>query len=432
MHKIFSVFWVVLLCTLAACHPGPSLTISINSTQTPTISLPVYPTVAVPATLTPMPLHVSNVMEVWIPERLDPRNNPAGEKIADSLLDFQKLHPEFEFKLRVKGESGETGIFNFLQAVQKAAPQSMPVLVLLKHDQLAQAQSLGLLFPYTSEAAFDEDWFDYGKTVSMIDGEQYGIPLMGDTLVLGVRNNSSENNLQTDQGFNALLEQKLPTVLPASSEMGRFALGLYLSAGGRINLQGRHVILEKEPLEEVLRSFEQGRRTGVFPGWSMGIQNNLQTWEAFQKESAQLLIAPYSSLSQKSQETICIEPLPGMDQGYYTLIDAWVWAITEPDEAQRSVAQELALSFGSQEFLNDWSPAAGYLAVRNSTLDKYPDYPFTMTQRKIILSAQNYPGITVQETLTTVLGNAVNDILGLQKGAVEAAETVLNQLSSNQ
>ena len=341
-------------------------------------------------------------LRVWLPTQFNTSaENPAAELLAGRLSEFESQHDDLKIEVRIKKAETEGEILNALSVTGEAAPNALPDLVLLSRSDLEVAALLGLLHPIDglSTSLDDPNWYSYAQQLAHIQNTGYGLPFLGDTLVLVYYPELGQIVTWED-----VLASEGDLVFPAGSPQALIGLSLYASAGGEIlDAQGLPK-LDQEALTRVLTLVEEGVSKEVFPASLANVTNEAQTLQIYRTGEANKAIVWY--LSYRPAEDGEIIPLPGLGEMSFSYATGWVWALAGADPEKQQLAVELAEFLVEEDFLAEWTRATGYLPTRPSLVE---DRDRTITA--IIESAHPIPsndvlaviGPLMQEALTRVL-----------------------------
>jgi multiple sugar transport system substrate-binding protein len=398
---LFSAGCASLEPILASLTP-PSPVPTERSIPTP----PPVPTETAPA------VPESPILRIWLPEQFNPaaEGEPA-EMLAQRLGEFEAQHPGLEIEIRIKTADEEGTILNALTVTSAAAPSTLPDLILLSRSDLEAAAQRGLLHPIDglSSALEDPNWYSYAQQLGRIQNTGYGLPFLGDALVLVYYPEIGQVVTWED-----VLASEGQFVFPAGNPQGLIGLSLYASAGGEIlDAQGLPT-LDVEALTQVLLLIEEGLSRDVFSPSLANVTNEMQTLQIYRTGSANKGIVWY--LSYRPVSDGAITPLPGLDEMPFSYATGWVWALAGTDPENQQLAVELAEYLVADDFIGEWTRETGYLPTRPSIVE---DRDRTMTA--ILESAQPIPsndvlevlGPLIQEALTRVLnGEQPEDVAG--------------------
>lgn len=394
-----------LLASLTPPTPVPTQTARATST-------PPLPTQTAPVE------QGTSGLRLWLPAEFNPAaENPAAEMLAGRLGEFESQHSDLKIEVRIKKAETDGDILNALSVTSAAAPAALPDLVLLSRPDLEMAASLGLLHPINglSTALDDPNWYGYAQQLAQIQNTGYGLPFLGDALVLVYY-----PELGQMVSWEDVLATEGHIVFPAGNPQALVGLSLYASAGGEIlDAQGLPM-LDQEALTRVLTLLEEGRSKEVFPASLANVTNEAQTLQIYRTGNANKAIVWY--LSYRPSEDGEIIPLPGLDEISFSYATGWVWALSGAKPENQQLAVELAEFLVEEEFLAEWTRATGYLPTRPSIVQ---DGNRTMTA--ILESAQPIPSNDVLAVLGPLVQEAMTRVLnGEQPG--EVAASVLQKL----
>lgn len=411
MSRIFRFAIFAGLFFSAGCASLEPLLASLTTpTPVPTKRSTSTPTAIVTATL---PVEQSSpILRVWLPSQFNPAaENPPSKLLAQRLRAFESQHPGLKIEVRLKKAESDGEILNALSVTSAAAPSALPDLILLSRSDLESAALKGLLHPIDglSTSLEDPNWYDYAQQLGHIQNTGYGLPFMGDTMVL-----IYYPELGTIVSWEDVLSSKGQFVFPAGNPDGLIGLSLYASAGGRILDPQGLPTLDEEVLTRVLTLIEEGRSKKVFPSSLANVTNETQTLQIYRTGSANkgiIWILNYHPTSDGA-----IAPLPGLDEVPFSYATGWVWALAGSDPENQQLAAKLAEYLVADDFITEWTRETGYLPTRPSSV-KEGD----RTMTAILEAAHPIPssdvlavlGPLMQEALTRVLnGEQPKDVAG--------------------
>jgi multiple sugar transport system substrate-binding protein len=427
-----------LLLILASCIPS-----NVTETDKSDISVSVVPTNSKTEAVTATPVITetlqskSNEIVVWIAEKFSNKENKAGEMLEERIQLFADSHPEYTITIRLKENDGAASIYPTLTLTSEAAPQAMPSLVLLNRMELESAAKLGIIYPLTQmDYTQDVDWYDYAKSLSLVDNSIYGVPLAGDAMILVSRRDPSVSpaeaaaNSIENLGWAELVNQSETIAFPGADPLGLFTLTLYLSAGGQLQDPELHPMVQPEILSQVYQTYEKGAASGVLSSWDANIETPGDALNYFDQYEAQRVITTVSEYYGKwmnpQEET---EPLPAIHGGYYALANGWLWAIPDPDPDRRIITEQLVNFLSDPVFLTSWSLDADYLPVRPSSVVSDPGVQRKAFMGQVILSLQNIPSIDLINIIGPILRDGTVAVLKSEMNASQAANDAVQELT---
>jgi ABC-type glycerol-3-phosphate transport system substrate-binding protein len=418
---------LLLICLgLAACNgvafPGlPAET--ETAIPSPTAALTATPA-SPPVTPTPGPIE----LRLWLPPQFDPaQDNPASRLLQDRLDAFVEQHPGVRLETRIKAQDGPGGLLDALSASNAAAPLALPDLILLPRIHLETAAIKGLLTPFDglSSSINDDDWYEYASQLARLQDSTFGLPFAGDGQVMLYR--PAEIN-SPPKDWSDLLTLSSPLIFPAADEQALFTLQQYLSTGAPVqDIDGRPT-LDAAALSSVLANLVDASAAGIMPFWLTQFSTADQAWEAYLGNSGDLSVAPASLYLQELPGDSLAVPLLTQDGKSYTLVDGWVWALSNPHPDRHELSVALAEYLTSSDFLAEWTATAGYLPPRRSALAGWPDRSLRNLVGNIVESAHLVPPADVLAVVSPALQKATIEILKQERDPEAAARQAIEQL----
>lgn len=409
MSRIFRfVIFAGLFFSAGCASLAPLLDSLITPTPVPTKQATSTPTVIATATL-PVEQNVP-ILRVWLPSEFHPTvENPAAKLLDQRLTKFETQHPGLKIEVRVKTADTDGEILNDLSVTSAAAPGVLPDLVLLSRPDLEAAALKGLLHPIDglSTSLEDPNWYEYAQQLGHVQNTGYGLPFMGDAMVLVYY-----PELGMIVNWEDVLASQGQLVFQAGNPDGLTGLSLYASAGGQILDPQGLPTLDEDSLVRVLTLIEEGRSKKVFPPSLVNVTNETQALQIYRTGSANkgiIWILNYHPTSDGS-----IAPLPGLDEAPFSYATGWVWALAGSDPENQQLAAKLAEYLVADDFIAEWTQTTGFLPTRPSSIK---DEDRTMSA--ILESAHLIPsssiiallGPLMQEAITRVLiGEAPKDV----------------------
>ena len=414
MSRIFRFILSLGLFFSAGCSSlEPLLASLITPTPVPTKRATPTPTLIATSTVTVE--QGPRILRVWLPSQFNPAvENPPAKLLAKRLTDFETEHPGLEIEVRLKKAEPPGEILDDLSVTGAAAPSVLPDLILLSRPDLEAAAQKGLLHPIDglSTALEDPNWYGYAQQLGRVQNTGYGLPFMGDTMVLVYY-----PELGTLVNWEDVLSSKGQLVFPAGNPDGLVGLSLYASAGGQIlDAQGLPN-LDEEALTRVLTLLEEGRSKKVFPPALTNVTNESQTLQIYRTGSANkgiIWILNYHPTSDGA-----IAPLPGLDETPFSYATGWVWALAGADPENQQLAVKLAEYLVADDFIAEWTQATGYLPTRPSSV-KEGD----RTMTAILESAHPIPSSDVLAILGPLMQEAITRVLNGEQPQAVAVSVV--------
>lgn len=368
-------------------------------------------------------------IQLWIPPQFDPEQNTlAGNALSEAIAAYTETHPNVSISLRIKATTGDSSVLNTLTAANHIAKGVLPSLVLLSRSDMETAVQRGLAQPITTSVLSDStSWYGYARQSAVIENTIYGIPILGDSLVLTYRNAKIGAGL-TD--WQDILTRGLPIGFAPSSSTSLFATFIYLSLGGKLTNDQGQAYLDPQILTDTLNFFLSGGQNGAFPPSLAQLVDQSQVWQRFSDGTMHIIASQFSSFRHFQNKDISVHPLPLPEQSTdYPLVNTWNLVMTEDDPH----LQKEAVNFA--EFLADinendvLSVSAGYLPVRNSEHEAWRDDPQAENVRFMSENALLIPNNQILSKIVPIINTAVSQIIRNQATPETAAQDAINSLN---
>jgi multiple sugar transport system substrate-binding protein len=414
MSRIFRFVILLGLLFSAGCSSlEPLLASLMTPTPVPTQRATVTPAPTATATAPPRPM--APLLRVWLPPQFDPaaQNAPAS-LLKQRFADFEAQHPGLHIEVRIKSSEDDSSLVDFLSLTSVAAPNVLPDLILLSRPDLESAAMKGLLHPIDglSTSLEDPNWYVYAQQLGRVQNTGYGLPLAGNALVLVYY-----PELGTLVNWDDVLSSRGQLVFPANDPQGLVGLSVYASGGGEIlDAQGLPT-LNVEALTQTLNFVKEGISKDVFPSSLANVSTEAQTLQIYRTGGANkgiVWIVDYHSPSDG-----VIAPLPGLDGTPFSYVTGWLWALAGSNPENQQLAAELAEYLVADEFIGEWTRAAGYLPTRPSTVQESD-----RTMAAIVEFAHPLPSNAVLATLGPLMQEALTRVLNGEKPEDVAASIV--------
>jgi ABC-type glycerol-3-phosphate transport system substrate-binding protein len=345
------------------------------------------------------------------------------------LDEFTADHRGLQLEVRIKAVDGVGGLLESLEVTSKAAPSALPDVIALPWEALETAALGGLIRPLDEFAATfqSEDWFEYARKLSRVDGSVYGFPFAGDALLLAYRPEVVD---EPPASWDDLLSFPGVLAFPAADPQSLVTLALYLSAGGQIEKTDQDQLsLDQARLAEVLAFYQQARAADRMPYWLAQYEQDASSWQAYRERRAQLVFTWFTRFLGSETANATAMPLIAPDGLYYTLAKGWVWAIPALAEENADLSQELISFLSQEEFLADWSEAAGFLPTRSSVLASWSQSGLQTMVSQLVLVADVEPPASVLNVISPVLQQATIEVIKGISDPEIAARNAIEQLS---
>ena len=112
-------------------------------------------------------------------------------------------------------------------------------------------------------------------------------------------------------------------------------------------------------------------------------------------------------------------PLPGLDDNPYSFGTSWMWALAGSNPENQQLAAKLAEYLVAEDFIGEWTRAAGYLPTRPSAVPEGQ-----RITAAILESAQPIPSKDVLLVLGPIMQEALTRVLNGEQAEDVAASVV--------
>ena len=414
ISRIFRFILFAGLLFSAGCSSlEPLLASLITPTPAPTRQSTPTPT----ATVTPTPPveQTARLLRVWLPSQFNPAaDNAPAKLLAQRLSRFESEHTGLKIDIRLKNADADGEILDDLSVTSAAAPSLLPDLILLTRPDLEAAVLKGLLHPMDglSTSLDDPNWYSYAQQLGHIQNTGYGLPFMGNALVLVYY-----PELGTIVKWEDVLSSKGQLVFPAGNPDGLIGLSLYASAGGQILDAEGLPTLDEEALTRVLTLIQEGQSKKVFPASLANVTNDAQTMQIYRTGTANKGIVWVVNYHPESDGALA--PLPGLDETPFSYATGWVWALAGSDPENQQLAAKLAEYLVADDFITEWTRATGYLPTRPSSVAEGD-----RTMSAILESAHPVPASDILAALGPLMQEALTRVLAGEQPRDVAASIV--------
>jgi ABC-type glycerol-3-phosphate transport system substrate-binding protein len=402
-----------------------------TTTATPIETSPTAgSTDVVGVTPTPPPLSGPIELVIWVPPQFDPQSDtPESELFKQRIAEFETSHDDIFVTTRVKSMSGATGLLESLTITSAAASQGMPSLVALPRSDLETAVSRNLLIPFdTYSSEIDNpDWYDYAQDLSVVGGGSYGLPFAGDAMVLVYRPTSVGEPPAT---WNDLIKRGEVISFPAADPQALLPMALYLSGGGELESTPRLPQMDIEKLTQLYQLFVDGAQSGVFPLSLTQMQKDAEAWTAYNELRSNWVITWLSRHLSEPSDDSNIASIPLINSTPTTIADGWVWCLTDPRVQVHELTVDLAEFLVQPDYLIEWTPLAGALPVRPSTLSGFEDPGLRTALGQIALSAHIRPSNEIVNTIGLAMQDQLVQVLSGKTTAPFAAQAIIDRIGN--
>ncbi len=415
---ILGIIFLVSACNpLAQPFNNPVI---VSTTAAPTTN----PTTAITATPT---ISQPNILRLWLPPQWDPNSDSsAGRLLKDRLNEFQTQFPNLPLEIRIKAVDGVGGMLDSLTTASAAAPLALPDLVLLSRPLLEAAAQKGILHPLNSyiETPDQDLWYPYAHQLALVQNNPYGIPFVGDLLILAYPQSMS---MELPLDWNEWLSSHYTLGFNANDPQAAVILTLYLQAGGRIQDDQGNPTLDGDILTGILEDLALASRQGKIPAWVAQSDNPQTIQQALNEHKADLIYLWSSIYLQSGHPGWNI--LPGFYQKNTTpticLANGWVWASPSPQADKISLSFQLANFLSKKEFLAKISETSAGIPTQPDAFKLWKNQELAANFASISAIAQPLPSLTISSTISPALHTALLAVLKDHTAVTQAVSDAL-------
>jgi hypothetical protein len=365
---------------------------------------------------------------LWVPPFMDPgSDSDAGRLLAAQLDLFEALHDDVRVVVRVKAQTGSASMVDSLVATSAVAPLELPSLVILNRRDMENVARRGLILPLGdySNIINELDWFQYGRTISVISESSYGLPLVGETMVMVVR---SADFTGLANNWESFIEAETPVGFLANDPQATQVLLYYLALEGRLTDEENKLTLDEALLTKVYAVFEEAAAAGIVPEAAIQATSFEALWDGFLVGDYPMVIVPSSFPLQEKPADAFVIPVTPITNFDYTLGRGWMLALADPLPERRELAVELAEALADGRFTGQWSQALGYFPMRRVALDLWGISTQVQRYSTISLSANPFPSIEIINQVGPILQEGLLAVLSQTLSAEEAAAAAAAKL----
>lgn len=365
---------------------------------------------------------------LWVPPFMDPgSDSDAGRLLAAQLDLFEALHDDVNVVVRVKAQTGSASMVESLVSTSAVAPLQLPSLVILNRRDMENVARKGLILPLGdySNVINELDWYQYGRTISVISESSYGLPLVGEAMVMVVRSTAFTGN---NNNWDSFMETETSVGFLANDPQASLVVLYYLALEGRLVDDENNLMLDEAVLTQVFAVFEEAAAAGIIPEEVIEANSFETLWDGFLVGSYPMVIVPSTFPLQEKPADAFVIPVTPISSIDYTLGRAWMLALADPLPERRELAVELAETLADARFTGEWSQALGYLPMRRTALDLWGNTTQVQRYSAISLSANPYPSLEILNMIGPILQEGLLAVLNQTLTAEEAAAAAAAKL----
>jgi len=427
IFRLAAILFAMLL--LAGC----SILSELN--LLPSTSIPTQPSGETPqATFTfelptPSPTSSSgkpkNELIIWVPPEFDPKSgSSAGELFNSRLNEFVTVHPGLSIDVRIKAATGQGGLLDSLSATSAAAPTAIPSLVALSRPDTETAALKALILPWDEMIGTGSTpvLYPYASALGEIQGMKYGLPFMGDALVMVYR------PLQVGYAptsWNEYTTRGYPVIFPAADPLAMTAMQMLLSLSTEDQTAQRGFKVDQENLKKSYFTINEGVTSGVFPYWLADYDSFDAGYQAFLDNRANYAVVWASTVINHLPDNVQIAPLPGVNAATFTLANGWMWVLPNAPEENRQLTVALVEYLADPQFLAEWTETADLLPTSQSILTRWTNQTDLSVLNDVASSARIVPANEFSSAISPILQQGV---LGMVRGQINYLQAFENSI----
>ena len=380
-------------------------------------------------TETSEPTPEAYTIRLWVPPQFDmEQNTRAGNALTAAISEYTEQHPNINISVRIKASSGESSMLSTITAANHIAHDVLPSLALISRSDMEVAVQRGLIQPIITSAFTDSNsWYSFARQSAVIDGNIYGIPVLGDGLVLTYRTAKIGADFSD---WNDILTRGLPIGFAPSSSSSQFGTFIYLSKGGKLTNDQGQPFLDQLLLTDTLGFFLSGGKNGAFPPSLAQLTDESQVCQRFNDGTFSIIVSQFSSFNHYQNDQISVYALPLQNEETgYPLINSWNLVMLEDNPKLQKEALNFAEYLSDTVVNDEFSQAAGYLPVRNAEHKEWQDDPkyemiISMSEKGTLV-----PVNQISNKIIPVINNAVSQVIRNQLVPETAAQDAITALN---
>ena len=401
-------------------------------TSAPATATPDEPTPTATPTRVPQPTPMITMLELWLPQELDPYGEQEGAQVlADQLAVFSDTYPNLQVKVVLKEAHGRGGLVDSMRTAKAAAPSVLPDLVVLDAADLDTVAGSGLVQPLdgllTSSA---NDRFPIASSLGRIDGQTAGLTLGVDLQHLAYRPALFDS---PPVSWTQVISSPAEFLFPAGGVEGHVndaTLIQYLGAGGELTDGEGTPSLDETAMIDVFEFYTRCiTNTVIAPTKVLTATHADQVWEQFKAGEGGMTAVRATRYWAEADETMAPAPIPTKDGEAVSIARGWVIAMVTETPARQDEAMLLIDWLTAPDHNALWTQASGYLPVTPSALmlwDVSEDERIVL--HDLLEGAVRPPRAGVMEAVGPLLQEALESVLRGQASPEEAARSAARRV----
>jgi len=425
VHKGLKLYYwvsIALLISMLITNCRPRV-----ENQTPVVSPSPAPATTSLMEPTEQPDQGLPDITIWIPPRFAP-DTTVGSLLYEHLTTFENAYGLINLNIRVKEETGPSGILETLSTASLVAPSTLPDIVLFDPDALKTAALKNLISPleaFTPSPATPE-WYSFAIEAAFVDNTFFGLPFLSKAESFAYRKDAFETE-PTD--WADLLSSAESFLIPMGDPESKFSLIQYSAMGGKVlDDQGRPTI-DTELLTDLLYFYLSANSTGLLPLYSLQIQYADETSIALMQGNTNAAVIPVETIQKESiTTTFLVTPWPTRDGSGIIPTRTFSWGVVAKDYDHPDHISQILQWLCEPTFLGRISQSSGLIPATSDALLEWTDPNSSAILSRLIRVAVPEPSIEEITTFGPLLRSAIEDVLNGRSTPEEAAENISNQV----
>jgi ABC-type glycerol-3-phosphate transport system substrate-binding protein len=405
---------------IGACNPAVE-------DQTPIVTSTPLSVTATPTTSSEQPNDDLQTFIIWVPPLLAP-DTTAGSLLAEHLKTFENAYALLKIEIRVKDESGASGILETLSSASLVAPSTLPDIVLLDPVNLNTAALKGLIEPLDQILPTPKtpEFYSFAINAAFVDSIFYGLPLFSEAEAFAYRKESFEVE---PKDWADLLDSTETILFPLGDQTSKFTLIQYISIGGMLVDDKGSPTIDTALLTDLFMFYLSANETGQLPLYALQLPEAEDTWLALTQGNTNAAVIPVEVLQEAlTGDAYLVAPWPTRDGSGVTPTRTLSWAVVAKDDQQLDHASQVLQWLSEPTFLGKISQSLGMIPVTPTALQEWSDPEASAILSRLIRVAVPEPNAEEITTFGTLLWNAVEDVLNERSTPQTAAESISDQV----
>ena len=335
-----------------------------------------------------------------------------------------------------KARYGKGGLLDFLRSAQPVAPSVLPDLVALDVAELEEAVAAGVLQPLAPilDDSVTGNLYPFAKEAGQFDGQLYAVQFLSDF------DHAVYLPAQVDEPpgqWSDILARQMPYLFAlgspqggasgrATEDLSHAVLGQYLSAGATFGTD-RRLLLEAQPLLNLLTFYEDGVQAGLIPPGAQELSDGEAVWGVFSQGKVPLACASARRYwTGNATLNAGFASAPGMTGPAAAIAGGWALAVVTSDPQRQRAAAELIAWLLKPENASAWSTATGWLPTSPEAVQALGDGPYPDFLDTELAAARGLPIGSDSAASAARIQAAILSVVNGEADAEAATEAAMN------